>query len=239
MPRILLLACIAVALAAADGPLKVVCFGDSITGDRPRKPYLHQYLKWCDLVGLGLRARGAEVIMVNSGFGGDSSHGSPSGDPPGALNRLKADVLDEHPAICVVLIGGNDFAKVKGEAPDSPKVAEVTATLRVNLTSMVQQMKQAGIKVLLLQYHAARATDAAKAWKHLDWGNPVIAEVGRAAGVPVLALEPAFQAGLASGATAEQLLNRVDGVHLNPRGELVVAEAVIARIVELGWAGKP
>ena len=239
MLRILLLAVLIVTLGAADGPLKIVFFGDSITGDRPRKPYLHQYLKWCDLVGLGLRARGGEVAVVNCGFAGDSTHGNPSGDPPGALKRLKDNVLDEQPAICVVLIGGNDFAKVKGEAPDSPKLAEVTATLRSNLISMVQQIKQAGIKVLLLQYHAARAADPAKAWKHLDWGNPVVAEVGQAEGVPVLALEPAFQAELAAGATAEQLLNRIDGVHLNPRGELVVAEAVIARIVALGWAGKP
>lgn len=235
MLRILALAFVLVSAICAAEPVKLVFFGDSITGDRPRKPYLHQYLKWCDLVGLGLQARGNEVAIVNCGFGGDSTHGSPSGDPPGAIKRLKDNVLDEKPAICVMLIGGNDFAKVKDETADSTKLAEVKTTQKANLTSMVQQMKTAGIKVLLLQYHAARAADPAKAWKHLDWGNPIAAEVAKAEGVGLLALEPVFQAALAAGATQEQLVVQSDGVHLNPRGELFVARAVTVKLVELGW----
>jgi lysophospholipase L1-like esterase len=231
----LLLLPLGVALAAAE-PLKIVAFGDSITGDRPRKPYLHAYLKWSDLVQLGLEARGNQAQVLNRGFAGDTTHGSPSKDPPGAIHRLQDNVLDEKPAICVMLIGGNDFSKVKDQAPDSPAVGEVKKTLAANLTSMVGQMQAAGIKVLMVQYHTPTAKDQATAWKHLNWGNPVIAEVAKATGAATLELEPAFAAARAAGASNAELLNEQDGVHLSPRGELVIAKAVTARLVDLGWA---
>jgi lysophospholipase L1-like esterase len=235
MIRLMLALCLAAAVAGADQPITVVAFGDSITGDRPRKAYLHQYLKWIDLVGLGLQARGNEVAVVNAGWAGDSTSGKPSGDPPGAVKRLQGDVLDLKPAICVMLIGGNDFSAVRASDPASPAVAQVREALRANLADMVGRMHAAGIKVLLLQYHAARAADPAKAWKHLDWGNATVAEVAAATGAPTLPLESAFAAAIAGGATPEQLVNQNDGVHLNPRGELVLARAVVARLVELGW----
>jgi lysophospholipase L1-like esterase len=134
-----------------------------------------------------------------------------------------------------MLIGGNDFSAVRASDPASPAVAQVREALRANLADMVGRMHAAGIKVLLLQYHAARAADPAKAWKHLDWGNATVAEVAAATGAPTLPLESAFAAAIAGGATPEQLVNQNDGVHLNPRGELVLARAVVARLVELGW----
>jgi hypothetical protein len=90
MIRLMLALCLAAAVAGADQPITVVAFGDSITGDRPRKAYLHQYLKWIDLVGLGLQARGNEVAVVNAGWAGDSTSGKPSGDPPGAVKAMSS-----------------------------------------------------------------------------------------------------------------------------------------------------
>jgi lysophospholipase L1-like esterase len=229
----LLLLCLFSAQAGeAARPLKIVCFGDSITGGRPGTVYLHQYLKWSDLLQLAIEVRGGAAQAINSGWAGDSTHGKPSGDPPGAVKRLQKDVLDHKPDICVVLIGGNNFAVLKKE-PE--RRAEVEAAYRADLDGMVAAMQATGIKVLLLQYHAPKAADPATEWSTLDDGNAVIAAVGEAHKAPVLALEPAFAAARAAGASAESLLNQKDGVHLNPYGEVVVARTVVARLRELGW----
>ncbi|MDA0578694.1 MAG: GDSL-type esterase/lipase family protein, partial [Verrucomicrobia bacterium] len=76
--------------------MKIVCLGDSITG----QPNLAGYLKWsfvleamCDA------AKGpGRVQVVNRGIGGDTS--------AGALKRLQGDVLDERPDVVVILLGG-------------------------------------------------------------------------------------------------------------------------------------
>jgi lysophospholipase L1-like esterase len=206
--------CAATGLSAAE-PLKVVCFGDSITGDRPRKPYLHQYVKFSDMLQLMLEAKlgTGNVVVLNRGWGGDKT--------PGAVKRLQEDVLDEKPAIVIMLIGGND-----------PKDDDARAQTTANLTGMVQQLKAAKIKVLLLQYAVLDAGE--KTWRHLAGNNDLIAAVAKELDVPTLALQPAFDAA-AKTQPATELVNAVDGVHLNPGGEIVVARAIFTKLVELGW----
>jgi lysophospholipase L1-like esterase len=233
--RILLLLALVLAVVHGSEPLRIAALGDSLTGDRPGKPYLHAYLKWIDLVALGVQARGHEAEAINAGWGGGTTRGVASKGEPGALARLQADVIDRRPGICVVMIGGNNFARVKTEDPASATVAAVRAAYREDLVAIVDRLQAAGIRTLLLQYPQARAKDPATAWVHLAWGNPVVAEVATAKGLPVLDLEPAFAAALAAGAAPAELLNEKDGVHLNARGELVVARAVTARLVDLGW----
>jgi lysophospholipase L1-like esterase len=228
--RILFLLALLVAAANGSEPLRIAALGDSLTGDRPGKPYLHAYVKWVDLVALGVQARGQDAEAVNAGWAGGTTRGLPSKGEPGALTRLQADVIDRRPGICVVMIGGNNFARVKAEDPASATVAAARAAYREDLVAIVDRLQAAGIRTLLLQYPQARAKGV-----HLAWGNPVVAEVAAAKGLPVLDLEPAFAAALSAGAPAADLLNERDGVHLNPRGELVVARAVTARLVDLGW----
>jgi len=70
----------------------IVCFGDSITqgfGADPKESY-PAYLK-----------KITSVPVINSGIEGDTS--------PGALKRIKPDVLDRDPLLVVVELGGNDF----------------------------------------------------------------------------------------------------------------------------------
>ncbi|MFM2090394.1 MAG: hypothetical protein RLZZ127_883 [Planctomycetota bacterium] len=234
MLRTALLVLIATIAMAAE-PVRIAALGDSLTGDRPGKPYLHAYLKWIDLVALGAQARGVEAEAINAGWAGGTTRGDAAKGEPGAVARLQADVIDRRAAICVVLVGGNNFARVKGQDPASATVAVVRDAYRQDLTVIVRRLKEAGVRTLLVQYPQARAKDPATAWVHLAWGNPEVAEVAAAEQVPLLDLEPVFQAALAAGATPAELANEKDGVHLNARGELVVARAVTARLVDLGW----
>lgn len=220
MKKLLCVFSIFAATVVGAEPLRVICFGDSITGDRPRQPYLHQYVKFSDMLQLMVEARvgAGNVTVLNRGWGGDGT--------TGALKRLKEDVLDEKPGITIILIGGNDRAGRH----------DVT---RTNLTSIVAQTKAAGSKVLLLQYHVVPNPEKPeKTWHHLAKNNDLIAAVAAEQQVPVLDMNAPMQAALKTQPQPE-LANAVDGVHLNPGGELVFARTIFAKLVELGWIKSP
>jgi len=210
------------------GVLRVVCLGDSLTGDRPGKLYLHQYLKWSDLLALALESRlgTGKAEVFNAGWGGDATY--TKGDKPGGLKRVDTDVLPFQPDIAVVLIGGNNYSD-KTKSPE-----EITARYREDLNGIVSKIKGAGIKVLLLQYPEPKAEDMSKVWTHLDDGNPIVAEIAKAQQVPTLELAPAF-AEAAKTRPLPTLLNGTDGVHLQPYGEVVLARTVFLKLAELGW----
>jgi len=217
--------------AAEQAPaLRVVCFGDSLTGHRPGEDYQAHYLKYADLLGLMLEARVGvgRVAMHNAGWAGDRTTPKPSEGWPGAAGRVAEDILDHDPDIVTILIGGND----------NPQTDEARATTRANIESIVKQCKDAGIKVLLLQYPPALPAPEheAEAWHHLDDVNPLIAAVAKAQGVPLLHLGPAMQAAAKKHGNAH-VANAKDGVHLAPGGELVFARAIFAKLDELGWVG--
>jgi lysophospholipase L1-like esterase len=202
-------------------PVKIVCLGDSLTGPVPGEWYQDKFLKWPDLLGLMATARlgGGRAVVFNRGHaGGNSAH---------ARERLPSQVLAEHPDLVAVLIGGNDF----GHDADPISTSE---KLRQNLTAIVRAVKEAGSKILLLQYFQPRAENMAGVWTHLNSGNPVIAEVAAVEEVPLLPLEPSFQKA-ADTYGISTLTDPVDGVHLRPFGETVVAEAVFHKFTELGW----
>lgn len=207
--------------------LRIVCFGDSITGNRPREPYLHQYLKFSDILQAMIEARRGvgSTVVLNRGWSGDTTFPKPGQSMPGAVARLKADVIDERPDIAIVLIGGNDVA-AKQVAPEQT---------RENLRSIARQLHDANIRALFLQYAVLpNPQNPAKAWKHLAANNAMIEEVAGEFGFPTLALQPAMDEALVRQPLAE-LVNLVDGVHLAPGGELVVAKAIFNRLVELDW----
>lgn len=224
--------------AAALPSLKIVCLGDSITG----QPNLRRYLKWSSILECMIEAaRGTGSVQVlNRGIGGDSTKG--------ARQRLPGDVLAERPDIVVVLLGGNDAGAKRPPAD-----------VKADLTAIVQSCKGVGAKVLLLQYHVIPNPEHPEtAWLHLDDNNGLIAEVAAAEGLPLLDMGAAMTAayrgqqvselqgrdpnGVATWANLpinqEHLASAKDGVHLNPGGELVFARSVFAKLNELGWLGR-
>lgn len=215
--------------------MKIVCLGDSITG----QPNLAGYLKWsfvleamCDA------AKGpGRVQVVNRGIGGDTS--------AGALKRLQGDVLDERPDVVVILLGGNDAGQKRPQAD-----------VKADLETIVRKVKAAGAKVLLLQYAVLpNPAQPETAWVHVDGNNVLIAEIAGAEQVPLLNMAEAMgdalknqqvselkgldEEGVATWETRplarQHLVSATDGVHLSPGGELVFARSIFEKLSRLGW----
>lgn len=100
-------------------PMRVVCFGDSIT----RVGYATV---------LGDRVH-AEVI--NAGKSGNST--------VGGLKRLQAEVLDQHPDVVVILFGTNDSRLAE------PKLVVSVEQYGKNLETMITQCHAIGATVLV------------------------------------------------------------------------------------------
>src|SRR5690606_5814812 len=84
-------------------PVRIVCFGDSITG-----VYYHTGSKraWPELLGLALRqARpAAQLEVVNAGLSGNTT--------AQALARIERDVIAHQPHLVVAMFGMNDVARL-------------------------------------------------------------------------------------------------------------------------------
>ncbi|PTY00011.1 hypothetical protein DB346_19590 [Verrucomicrobia bacterium LW23] len=234
-------------------PLTLVCLGDSLTGPSPVGSfYLDKYLKWSDLLQFGLdAAEGAapgagRVRVINRGLAGETT--------AGVRADLQARVLDLAPDIVVILLGANNFSPARvtafasrcGAGAEAEEAAArgvreasemrgVRDELRADLTDITRRLRAAGARVLLLCYPRPLADDMSRVWTHANAGNPDIAQVAQAEGLPLLPLAPAFAAAAARGLPVGALASPIDGIHLNPAGELEVARAVLARLRELQW----
>lgn len=201
--------------------MKIVCLGDSLTGHTPGVRALEHYVKWADLLQIGLDTvfGTGRVEVLNQGKAGDTS--------AGVLAALEERLLVHAPDVVVVLIGANNFGN------NAPRIL-ASAGLKSDVREIVARAQQAGIRVLLVQYPVPRAEVMDKVWTHGDAGNPVIAEVAAETGVPVVDLRPSFDAAAKTWSLAS-LANPVDGIHLNPGGEIVLARTVLEKLRALGW----
>lgn len=103
----------------------VVAFGDSLTSGVGASSVSESYIAYL--------AQDSGVTIINKGVGGNTT--------TKALARVQTDVLDLNPKpeVAIILLGGNDFFK---GVPQE--------TTKENLTKIVDLIKEAEIKVILL-----------------------------------------------------------------------------------------
>lgn len=200
---------------------KIICLGDSLTGPAPGADYLESYLKWPDLVQIGFDA------AFGRGYARVINHGKAGEVSSGVCAALSERLLNHEPHIAVLWIGANNYA---GNAPK----AQASETLDADLRHILRRAETAGIRLLLVQYPVPRAKIMDRVWTYADAGNETIAAVAADAGVPVLGLRPVFEEA-AKGMSLASLACPVDGVHLRPRGEILVAQAILEKLRTLGW----
>jgi lysophospholipase L1-like esterase len=193
---------------SAGRPVKIVCFGDSITG-----VYYHSGGRraWCDLLGLALERGypGTRVEMINAGVSGNTT--------VAALKRMEKDVLGQNPQLVVVMFGMNDVAGISPEA------------FQTNLTEIVQRARGKGAEVVLMTPNSVGPDDARRPpWRVAQYAE-IVRRVGREMDVPVADTHRAFEAIRTVDPRAWTRLMS-DPIHPNLRGHRVLAEEVAATI---------
>lgn len=144
-------------------PVKVVCFGDSVTG-----VYYHTGSRraYTDMLGIALqRISGmANVEMVNAGISG---HTTVNG-----LSRIDRDVLAHQPDLVTVMFGLNDMTRVSLD------------DYRANLKTIVAKCRAIGAEVVLATPNNVINTSGRPTEKLMTYCD-VVREVGRELNVPV------------------------------------------------------
>ncbi|MBL9204664.1 MAG: exo-alpha-sialidase [Opitutaceae bacterium] len=120
-----------------DGPaVRILTLGDSIT--RAARPGVSPTESYAAQTQAALRAEGIRAAVHSVGIGGERTDG--------ALKRLQADVLSQHPDIVTVMYGTNDSWVDPGRTESRLSEGQYAGNLR----ELVGQLQAAGIRVVLM-----------------------------------------------------------------------------------------
>lgn len=233
---LLLIAALAFHRAPADEPQpqpivkdgqKVAFLGDSITAQGWANP--GGYVR---LVVDGLAHEGIKVTPIPAGVGGNTS--------ADMLARLDASVLEKQPDWMTLSCGVNDvWHGDKGVPLDAYKQ---------NITAIVDRAQAKGIKVMVLTSTPIGEEDNANN-KKLAAYNDFLRQLAKERKLPLADLSADFHAVLAPMTrTAASRNLTVDGVHMNPEGNVLMAKGVLRAFgvtdaglekIENAWLAEP
>lgn len=185
--------------------MTIAALGDSLTqgyGLVQEDGFVPQLEAW-------LRARGADVTVINAGVSGDTT--------AGGLSRVAWTLTPEVDAM-VVALGGNDL--LRGIDP---------ATSRANLDGILQAGDEAGVDMLLVGMEAPLNYGA----DFKDQFDGMYGELAEAYSIP---LYPTFFDGLLAEGdinAARAAYMQADGIHPNADGVARIVEAMGPAILAL------
>lgn len=191
-------------LLEAGKPVKIACFGDSITG-----VYYHTggQRAWCDVLGIALQRiyPRAQVVMINAGISGN--------DTAAGLKRMERDVLSHNPQLVAVMFGMNDVAR------------QTSAAFHDNLGEIVKRSRDRGAEVILMTPNSIYPEDVGRPpWRVSQYAE-IVRQVGRELGVPVSDCFRAYE-GVREIARRAWVQLMSDTIHPNMRGHKIFAEEV-------------
>ena len=204
-----------------------LAFGDSTTA--PRTVDGKPLTVYCDLLRAELPDRGVVGPVINAGVGGNTT--------ADAMARFQVDVLNRDPDTVVMQFGINDCRILDGNT--TPRVS--LANYKSNMTTMTQQLKAAGKKVVLMTpnplYWSERIHDL---WNYsaeeVAASDPVneyaeaVRQIAAAEEVPLVDIYNLFK----QQADYQSLL--IDDIHPNDAGHRLVANALLDTLVIPGDA---
>jgi lysophospholipase L1-like esterase len=205
-------------LAAGTEPVRIVCFGDSVTG-----VYYHTGSRraYADMLKIGLERQypDADIEVINAGISGNTTQD--------ALNRIDKDVLAQKPHLVTVMFGLNDMTRVP--------LNEYTA----NLAKIIAKCHTVGAEVLLSTPNAVVDTPD-RPTANLERYVAAMRRVGREQNVKVVDCYAAFEAvRMRSVAEFEFLMS--DAIHPNMDGHKLfavrMAEAIGGESISLADEG--
>lgn len=195
-------------LASGAKPVRIVSFGDSVTGI-----YYHSggHRSYPGLLAEGLRRRHPEstVEVINAGISGNTTSNG--------LARLEKDVLAHRPDLVTVMFGLNDVAK--GTLP----------LYRENLAEIVSRCRAAGAEVVLCTPNPVSATPERPVAEVAAFAEAA-RELARGMEVP-LADVHAELSRIRREDPEDWRLSMSDEIHPNLRGHRRLAESIL-RVIE-------
>ena len=143
--------------------VRIVCFGDSVTG-----VYYHTGSRraYTDMLGIGVERvfPRSDVTLFNAGISGNTTSDG--------LARIDRDVLEHKPTLVTVMFGLNDMTRVPLE------------DYRANLETIVEKCRRVGAEVVLCTPNAVIDTAGRPTAKLIEYCD-VVRAVGRDKDVPV------------------------------------------------------
>ncbi len=189
-------------------PVKIVCFGDSVTGLYYHTGGLRTYT---DMLGIALQqlCPKAKVEMINAGISGHTT--------VNALARIEKDVLARKPDIVTVMFGLNDLGK-------GIPLEDYAA----NLGRIADQCAAAGAEVVLCTPNSVITTKA-RPFEELVKYCQAMREVAALKGVLLCDTFSAFEAMRADDPLAWGL-TLSDEIHPNMAGHKFIARQIAATL---------
>lgn len=195
---------------ASGEPVRIVCFGDSVTG-----VYYHTGSRraYTDVLRIGLRqvANGSPVEMINAGISGHTT--------VNALARIDRDVLSHKPDLVTVMFGLNDMTRVSLD------------DFRANLATIVGKCRETGAEVVLATPNNVINTEARPIDKLVQYCD-VVRDVGRELNVAVCDCYRELEAVRVHDAFDWRLMMS-DAIHPNMDGHKRIATSLAQTITGL------
>jgi lysophospholipase L1-like esterase len=203
---------------ALQGIHKIVCLGDSITeiGESPGG-YVWLLRKY-------LSTLYPNMEVINSGISGHKS--------TDMLARFDRDVLEHHPDLVTISVGVNDVwhgfydNHPMGDGPRGVPLPDY----RKNVEAMVAKAKAANIKVVILSTTVIHEDLSNRENAKLAGYNAALRDIARKNGALFIDLQRPFRSLIKtyrSSTGARDNLLTVDGVHMNPEGNKVMAHTIL------------
>lgn len=184
---------------------KIAFLGDSITAYGVATPA--GYVK---LVMSGLEANGVKADFIGAGISGNMSNNM--------LARVDRDVISKKPQWMTLSCGVNDVWHGERGVP--------LDAYKTNITAIVDKATAAGIKVVLLTSTMINEDQPNANNQKLVAYNDFLKSLAAEKKLPIADLNAAMQAQIA-GTPHTGLLLTVDGVHMNPFGNVMMATGVL------------
>lgn len=205
---------------AANEPVNVVCFGDSVTG-----VYYHSGGRraYTDMVEIGLQQAwpDADITAMNAGISGHTT--------VNALARIDKDVLARKPDLVTVMFGLNDMTRVPLEE------------YRTNLKAIVEKCRAVGAEVMLCTPNNVTDTPSRPAETLLKYAA-VVREVAAEMKTPLADCYNAFEA-VRADSSFEWAMLMSDEIHPNMDGHKQIAETIVTtatgKDIELDYVPGP
>lgn len=191
---------------------KVAFLGDSITYLGAAYPS-----GYCKLVDKALEWQGIKCEMIYAGISGHKSNQM--------LERLDRDVLSHKPQWMLLSCGVNDVWHGENGVP-LPQYKE-------NITQIVEKAQAAGVNVIILASTLIGEDVNGDNNRKLNEYNDFLKTLAAEKNLPFVDLNTVMKQRInaleAKGRTPGTLLT-VDGVHMNPAGNMIMAEGILKTI---------